>query len=601
MQKSKRGKMQSLLLTLILMVAALWVGLAVAAEKKMVTDPTTGEMVTAPQYGGTLTYVQPGYEENEIDGPGRGGTYYIGGVVEKLGMADWGADRSKLTYFIPGGYFPLDFVKGQLMERWEISPDGLTTTIHIRKGVYWHDKPPMNGREFDAYDVEFNFHRLLALGEFSETEPPWLVSVKMLTGAPESVTATDKWTVVFKHKQFNLNWIQNTVTNWFANMMPPEVIRRDGQIKVGDWKNLVGTGPYEITDLVEGSSITYTKNPNYWGYDEKYPENRLPYIDELRNLLIREPATVTAALRTAKVDAIITAASYANIEFAESIKRTNPEIQLHKWDYRSNHSFAVTNVFVPSPTDDIMVRHAIQMALDLETINETYFSGHAKWLPQGRIGDGIGSGYRTPFEEWPEEVKQYYRFDPEGAEKLLDDAGFPRGADGVRFTLPILEISAYSDRGYLEIVQAYLNEIGIAAKIEAVDQATWRVINGDRTWDGLNFTAMGLDYPPAGMCYQPSTATWTSGAKGPDPVQEKIALAVQAATTLEEEARLVKECDMHMIKKHEDIWGPKVPQFTAVQPWVIGYNGEVEMTNQDRTSIYARLWIDQELKKEMGH
>ena len=53
---------------------------------------------------------------------------------------------------------------------------------------------------------------------------------------------------------------------------------------------------------------------------------------------------------------------------------------------------------------------------------------------------------------------------------------------------------------------------------------------------------------------------------------------------------------MHMIKKHEDIWGPKVPQFTAVQPWVIGYNGEVEMTNQDRTSIYARLWIDQELK-----
>ena len=194
----------------------------------------------------------------------------------------------------------------------------------------------------------------------------------------------------------------------------------------------------------------------------------MPYIDELRNLLIREPATVAAALRTAKVDAIITAASYANIEFAESIKRTNPEIQLHKWDYRSNHSFAVTNVFVPSPTDDIMVRHAIQMALDLETINETYFSGHAKWLPQGRIGDGIGRGYRNPFEEWPEEVKQYYRFDPEGAEKLLDDAGFPRGADGVRFTLPILEISAYSDRGYLEIVQAYLNEIGIAAKIEAV-------------------------------------------------------------------------------------------------------------------------------------
>ncbi len=75
-----------------------------------------------------------------------------------------------------------------------------------------------------------------------------------------------------------------------------------GIIKRADWKNLVGTGPYEITDWVEGSSITYTKNPDYWGYDEKYPENRLPYTDQVRNLLIQEPATVAAALRTAKID-----------------------------------------------------------------------------------------------------------------------------------------------------------------------------------------------------------------------------------------------------------------------------------------------------------
>ena len=44
-----------------------------------------------------------------------------------------------------------------------------------------------------------------------------------------------------------------------------------------DWRTLVGTGSYLLTDWVEGSSLTYEKNPNYWGYDEKYPENRLPY------------------------------------------------------------------------------------------------------------------------------------------------------------------------------------------------------------------------------------------------------------------------------------------------------------------------------------
>ena len=42
---------------------------------------------------------------------------------------------------------------------------------------------------------------------------------------------------------------------------------------------MVGTGPFELTDWVDGVSYSYTKNPNYWGYDPKYPENRLPYID----------------------------------------------------------------------------------------------------------------------------------------------------------------------------------------------------------------------------------------------------------------------------------------------------------------------------------
>ena len=57
-----------------------------------------------------------------------------------------------------------------------------------------------------------------------------------------------------------------------------------------------------------------------------------------------------------------------------------------------------------------------------------------------------------------------------------------------------------------------------------------------------------------------------------------------------------------MILKHEVIWGPKAPQFMAMQPWVIGYNGEREMSNQSNTAaIYARLWIDQEMKEAMGH
>ena len=367
----------------------------------------------------------------------------------------------------------------------------------------------------------------------------------------------------------------------------------------GTWS---ARGPYEITDWVEGTSLTYTKNPDYWGYDEKYPENRLPYIDQLTNLHIPEPATVAAALRSAKIDIIIHDWGYMNVEFAESINRTNPEITLWKWDFRSNYSLAANNPLIPSPTHDIMVRHAIQMALDLETITATYFKGHGKWKPQGVVGDGIIGGYNNPFEEWPEEVRQYWRYDKEGAEKLLDEAGYPRGADGVRFSLPLVHRES-SDLGYLEVVKAYLAEIGIAGEIETVDRPTWIAMAGEGTWGGgglvLQGRHAGLDYPPDSLCFKPS-AFYMKLAD--DPVQEAMHEEVMAATTFEEQARLVKACDWHQILQHSYIWGPKVPQFHASQPWVMGYNGEGALSVQSQAAaIYARLWIDQELKKEMGH
>ncbi|MDE0450015.1 MAG: ABC transporter substrate-binding protein [Spirochaetaceae bacterium] len=69
-----------------------------------------------------------------------------------------------------------------------------------------------------------------------------------------------------------------------------------------DWRNLVGTGPYELVDWVEGSSLSYTKNPNYWAFDEKYPDNRLPYIDEIVWLVMPEESTRLAAFRSGQID-----------------------------------------------------------------------------------------------------------------------------------------------------------------------------------------------------------------------------------------------------------------------------------------------------------
>ena len=58
---------------------------------------------------------------------------------------------------------------------------------------------------------------------------------------------------------------------------------------------------------------------------------------------------------------------------------------------------------------------------------------------------------------------------------------------------------------------------------------------------------------------------------------------------------------MHIMAKHWVLWGPKAPSYSATQPWVKGYNGEGQLSRQDRSvNIFARLWIDQELKESMG-
>ena len=251
-----------------------------------VMDPTTGMVVTAPEYGGTLTFASkvspPTFDP--LFHPWA--TFFIGGVAEKLGMLNWGIDRNE--YDIRKLAFrPLWAYTGQLAESWS-QPDPLTVIFNIRKGVNWHNKAPMNGRELTAKDVEYNLHRAFGLGSgfTAENKPPVLYGDAFVNLPVESITATDKWTVVIKLKEPSLDLLRQFVDHSATFIMPPEVIEQYGDVQ--DWSNVVGTGPFELTDYVEDSSITLQKNPDYWGFDEKYPENRLPYIDQLTSLIMQE-------------------------------------------------------------------------------------------------------------------------------------------------------------------------------------------------------------------------------------------------------------------------------------------------------------------------
>ena len=608
MQHAVFRKILAVLFGLVLAATGLWASPAgeeepaAATEKEMVMDPATGKMVTAPEYGGTLTYAWGGRVSDNVDpfAVGFEAGWLIDGVNEKLALGDWALDREVFDW--TDNYVPTHVLTGNLAESWE-TPDPLTYIFHIRQGVHYALDPDseasrlVNGRELTADDVVYTYQRNTAQGDFTErpAQPdaafnlPW-----------ESIEATGKYTVVMKLTEPSLDALQpilNGAWNW---ILPPDVIEQYGNYE--DWKNVVGTGPFMLTDYAEGVSKTFTKNPDYWGHDEKYPENRLPYIDQLRAVLMADEATRISALRTGKIDIIQHAgvADIGNMDVIRSLQKTNPEIEVHSYYQRAFQVFGLN--IRNAPFDDVRVRRALQMALDLETINDTYFGGFADWKNPAWIST---KGHYTPFEEWPEELKQYYTYDPEGAEKLLDEAGYPRGADGIRFTAEYTHRDVI-DLGYTEVAAGYWSDIGVEVTTRIVDTGTMIAAKADTTYEMITGD-MGMP-----------NAVWAMQAHRDDQlfIREYLACsdpcaidrsvldaasdAFYAATTVEERFEASKAYNMSVIEQHNQIWGPLAPQFQVNNPWVKGYNGEYSLGEIQYHPVLARLWIDQDLKREMG-
>ena len=583
-------------LVLVMAATGLWAAgaeeePAAAADKKYVTDPSTGKVVVAPEYGGTITFAR----KDEPAGPdtvisGMWAQAYVAGVNEKLAWPDWATPRDEFDFVYHN--VPTNTI-GSLAESWS-QPDPLTYIVKVRQGVYWHDKPPMNGRELIADDIVYNYHRITGTGSGFTERSEWAQALKSVP--LESVTATDKWTVVFKLKSLHLNALAAILDGTIAWIYPPEVIKEHGDVT--DWRNLVGTGPMMLTDLVEGVSITWDKNPDYWGYDEKYPENRLPYIDRLRALFMPEDPTYLAALRTGRIDYIgpISGNAIMSQDQLESLKRTNPELVIYPYIDRSDNAIGM-NTQRP-PFDDIRVRKAMQMALNLEEINDGLYGGFADVTPQGVINRSLTCCV-TQFEKWPEEVKKGFMYDPAGAEKLLDEAGYPRGADGIRFKTELMHL-VLRPLSYVELLASYWNKIGIDVEIDSPPVPSFASRRGERDFEMISAeAAMRWNALVLESRYLPTTSY--NSANVNDPVYTAMHEAAAAATTIEEYNSIIKELDQYGIEKFWEIWGGMAPQYVAIQPWLVGFNGETMLGTGQYTTIFSRLWVDSELKEAMGH
>ena len=308
-----------------------------------------------------------------------------------------------------------------------------------------------------------------------------------------------------------------------------------------------------------------------------------------------EEPTYLAALRSGKVDYVgwTGTSQIQSIDLIEKLKQTNPELVIYPF------SEGNTNIFTPHvskpPFDDIRVRWALQMALDLETINDTFFKGYGDTTPMGVIAT---VGFYIPFGEWPQEVKKAYTYDPEGAEKLLDEAGYPRGSDGIRFKF-VLKHADAGDMSFTELIAAYWREIGVDMEIETINYTQRGEALRTKEFDMIETRTAGIADPILMVEMFNSKSMWNAVAAN-DPVYDALYEKALAASSFAEQKPLSIEMDMHVINRHWVIWGPDTPVFNVVQPWIKGYNGEGGLGGLMKMPLFARLWVDQDLKKEMG-
>jgi peptide/nickel transport system substrate-binding protein len=507
--------------------------------------------------------------------------------LEQLGMGDWAVTADEWSYQL--FYTPFEYATGMLADSWE-TPDDTTIIFHIREGVYWQDKPPVNGREFTADDVVWSFNRILGLGS-GFTEPSPYFSLSALQETIESVTATDKYTVVFKH-QPSLDLLHGLLTEMEHDLIVPrEVVEQYGD--ANDWRHVVGTGPWILDELQTGTVVKFVKNDNYWGFDERHPENRLPYADELWIYTMPEASTQLAALRAGIIDEISysSGAALMNWEQAESMRRTNPEITIVP---RVETGLGYVLRLDKPPFDELAVRKAMQMALPLKSIAQDYYNGAVDWRPYPLFSPAL-TGYSTPFDDLPEEVQEGYMYDPEAAIQLLADAGYENGID----TTLEMYISGSTDLELTEICKYYWEQIGVDVDIQLTDLGGYFATTG-----GGNLKAIGTYW--SALLNSPMTSLgwrWGGGSHHnwsgiDDPIFNDLYERAQSAQSFEEQRQLIIQAADYDITNHFIISLLPKNKYAAYQPWLMGFNGEYGLGQRMCGPIYARVWLDLDLRGE---
>jgi peptide/nickel transport system substrate-binding protein len=452
-------------------------------------------------------------------------------------------------------------VEPHLAERWE-TPDDLTYILHLRRGVKWHNKPPLNGRELVADDVKFTFDRFLT--EKGNTQREMLRSV-------DRVEVVDRYTVQFVLKE-PFVWLVHILANPFSMwIIAPEVVQHFGDLKKPE--SAIGTGPFLLERYEPNVKTVFKRNPAYFLTGQ-------PYIDGVEWLVLEDDSTGLAMYRTGQIDCgpwHWWAVRQADLE---ALRTSHPHL-LYR-DFLDNAGTALYLRTDQPPFNDVRVRRALSQAIDRQGIIEAV---SIRGEPTPALGRGLGE-WSLPVDQLGAGA-QYYQYNPQEAKRLLAEAGFPKG----------LKTQINTTSGYgsdlldaVQLVQRSLKDVGIEAELKIQEYGAYQATTGQGKYEGMAMGGILIawepDSPLSGM-YIPDQPRNRSRVN--DPTITAMLKEQRRTKDLEARKKLIYDIQRYAAEQQYYVYLHSSMITGTWQPYVKNYAPNLTFDYGSRAAV---LWLD---------
>jgi peptide/nickel transport system substrate-binding protein len=332
-----------------------------------------------------------------------------------------------------------------LAQSWTVSGDGKTITFKLQPNVKFHD-----GKPFTSADVQFTIMEVL-----KKVHPRGISTFR----AVQSIDTPDPLTAVL-HLSEPAPYLLMALSGYESPMLPKHVFGTGDIANHPNANKPIGTGPFKFVEWQRGQYMRFDRNPDY-------RKQGRPYLDRIVARFIGDGSTRAATLETGEVHI-----GGFNAILPLDVKRLEklPHIGVTTKGYEMQSPIVQLDFNTRvKPFDNQKVRQAIAYAIDRKFVIDNV------WFGYGRPATGpISSNFKAN-GLYTADVRNYNV--PNGVEmanKLLDEAGYPRKADGTRFEITH-DITPYGEewRRFGEFVKQQLDKLGIKVNLRYEDVPTW--------------------------------------------------------------------------------------------------------------------------------